>query len=523
MASATRPAVNEEVRLFRWRHPERPVIPVIIDGIFPDNFPRALRFEIATDGSITDRPVTILGPDLREEADGRQLGLAKIVAGLIDVSSDDIYRRAERARRAAARLRNSVIAVLVVLIVASAGSGILSGKLWLIKVELLDVTLAVFTQLVDAGVKSAANAMPLAQTRFFLEGAEGMLTAMTKQGRNEPKIEHRKAIMLTTFSDNYRDLGQTRTAKHRLDEAQQIKNAQTRAARMVGQLRAMLAQDDSPETIAACNSDLARGIEQFWGFWFQRIAFPEHHLTSTSSHKWSNIDEGGYLNTLGGRLTGTEASILRPYPKWLYIEPVLPDLRGKSVLEVGSNNGFFSFRFVEAGAASVTGVDIVEQAVASATWSKGVLGHHNVEFLHTDFLLDLNLQPHDVVFQSEVHNHFLLPFYGLCRMVNLARETLIFDSGVSETPAHTIELASGWERDPARLVYHSFVFSDGLLLDFLNLIGIPPERVIRYRAPGGQHTLYVIDTRGVKDRRRELNYPEYLRRVIELEFVPPRV
>lgn len=295
-----------------------------------------------------------------------------------------------------------------------------------------------------------------------------------------------------------------------------------RAVDMVAQLRAMLALDHSPETIAALQSDLARGIEQFWGFWFQRIAYPGHHLTSTSNHRWSNIDGGGYLNSLGGRLTGDEASILRPWPKWLYIEPILPDLRGKSVLEVGSNNGFFSFRFAEAGAVSVTGVEIVERAAASASWSAGVLGLHNVEFLNTDFLLDLTLQPHDVVFQSEVHNHFLLPFYGLCRLVNLARETLIFDTGANETPTHTLELASGWERDPARLLYHSFQFSDGLLLDFLNLIGIPPERVTRYRAPGGQHTLYMIDTRGIKERRQELNYPEYLRRVIELEFVPPR-
>jgi hypothetical protein len=30
--SASRAAVNEEVRLFRSRHPDRPVIPVIVDG-----------------------------------------------------------------------------------------------------------------------------------------------------------------------------------------------------------------------------------------------------------------------------------------------------------------------------------------------------------------------------------------------------------------------------------------------------------------------------------------------------------
>jgi hypothetical protein len=37
--AAGRPAVNEEVRLFRSRQPDRPVIPVIVDGTYPDNFP----------------------------------------------------------------------------------------------------------------------------------------------------------------------------------------------------------------------------------------------------------------------------------------------------------------------------------------------------------------------------------------------------------------------------------------------------------------------------------------------------
>ena len=54
--AAGRPAVNEEVRLFRSRHPDRPVIPVIIDGTWPENFPPALRFEVDEDGSVTDRP-----------------------------------------------------------------------------------------------------------------------------------------------------------------------------------------------------------------------------------------------------------------------------------------------------------------------------------------------------------------------------------------------------------------------------------------------------------------------------------
>ena len=115
--AATRPAVNEEVRLFRSRHPERPVIPVILDGAYPGNFPPALRFEVTPEGAVTDRPLTILGPDLRETGDGKSLGLAKVVAGLTGLAPDDIYRRAERARRQQNRVR-AVFAALALVLVA---------------------------------------------------------------------------------------------------------------------------------------------------------------------------------------------------------------------------------------------------------------------------------------------------------------------------------------------------------------------------------------------------------------------
>lgn len=117
--AATRHAVNEEVRLFRWRHPDRPVIPVIVDGTYPDSFPPALRFEIASDGNVTEGPVTILGADIREQADGRPLGLAKVVAGLTGLAPDDIFRRAERARRRTNRIRATIAASILAL----AGTG----------------------------------------------------------------------------------------------------------------------------------------------------------------------------------------------------------------------------------------------------------------------------------------------------------------------------------------------------------------------------------------------------------------
>lgn len=134
--SATRPAVNEEVRLFRSRHPNRPVIPVLIDGTIPENFPPALRFEIAADGSVTDRQVTILGPDLRDDADGKSLGLAKIVAGLTGLAADDIYRRAERARRQAQWQRRRNYAAVALLLAASGSAAATYGR-WIVHADSL--------------------------------------------------------------------------------------------------------------------------------------------------------------------------------------------------------------------------------------------------------------------------------------------------------------------------------------------------------------------------------------------------
>jgi len=106
-ASAKSRYVNEEIRLFKSRHPERPVIPLIVGGK-PDDpefecFPPAMKFRVDAKGRVTKKKVELLAADAREEGDGKNLALAKVVAGLLGVSSDEIFRRAERERRAAAR------------------------------------------------------------------------------------------------------------------------------------------------------------------------------------------------------------------------------------------------------------------------------------------------------------------------------------------------------------------------------------------------------------------------------------
>ena len=116
---------NEEVRLFKARHPDRPLIPLIVDGepgdVATECFPPALRFAVAADGAVTDTPGDVLAADLREKGDGFELALAKVVARMIGLAPDDVYRRAERERRRQSRLRMAVAAVIAVLAIAGGG------------------------------------------------------------------------------------------------------------------------------------------------------------------------------------------------------------------------------------------------------------------------------------------------------------------------------------------------------------------------------------------------------------------
>ena len=221
--AASRPAVNEEVRLFRSRHPQRPVIPVIVGGSFPDNFPPALRYALASDGTVTDRPITILGPDLREQGDGKTLGLARVVAGLIGISPDDIFRRAERARRRRNRLWGTLAGVFLLLAVAATGSAVYAWQQLKTNEAFLDATLKRATEIVDEAVAQAEKYnLPRNATLALLARAEGLFDDMAQFGRPTPELRYRKAWMLIQFARNYEMLGDSGKRRDRATEAHRL-------------------------------------------------------------------------------------------------------------------------------------------------------------------------------------------------------------------------------------------------------------------------------------------------------------
>src|SRR5215472_2516453 len=221
--SASRPAVNEEVRLFRSRHPDRSVIPVIIDGSPPDNFPPALRYELGADGTITDHPVTVLGPDLRDSGDGKNLGLAKLIAGLIGIGTDEVFRRGERARKRRNRFWGALAGVFLVLALAASASAVYAWHQLKTNEAFLNATLKRATEIVDEAVKQAEKYnVPRTATLALLDKAESIFDDMAQYGRPTPELRYRKAWMLIQFARNYEILGDTGKQLARANEAHRL-------------------------------------------------------------------------------------------------------------------------------------------------------------------------------------------------------------------------------------------------------------------------------------------------------------
>jgi hypothetical protein len=192
-ASAKSHYVNEEIRLFKSRHQDRPVIPLILAGT-PDDpkdecFSLPLKFKVSPEGEITTEPEVPVAADVREEGDGKNLALAKVVAGLFGVSSDDIFRRAERERRRQARVRLAI----GLGIISFAAAGIFLG--WQQQRTIADVRAIVAKYDIHGPNAGSANAShTLVSMDFYDAGLSEAVTAIAEGAASDGR--YAKALEL---------------------------------------------------------------------------------------------------------------------------------------------------------------------------------------------------------------------------------------------------------------------------------------------------------------------------------------
>ena len=128
-----------------------------------------------------------------------------------------------------------------------------------------------------------------------------------------------------------------------------------------------------------------------------------------------------------------------PASRWRVLDEIIPkDLRGKSVLDIGCNSGFFSLEMKKRGANRVVGVDIMPYLLAQSRFASHWFdlplelyecGAYDVQSLQSKF---------DVVVFVGVLYHLKHPLYALEQIAAICNETMYFQS-VVRGPAGDIE------------------------------------------------------------------------------------
>jgi tetratricopeptide (TPR) repeat protein len=237
--------VTEEIRLFKTRHPQRPIIPVIVAGEPGSDvlecFPSSLAYALTPDGAVTNQPAELVAADVRETGDGRDLALAKTIARLIGVSTDEVMRRAELARRRRLRRWVAGLSIVCMAMAGLAGWAELNRREATVQRRLaeknerqakaerdkaekrLDVALAAASAITNKAISFQDRfGVPKPVLLELLHEAERTLGQLEKQGTDTEELAFRRAKMLRAFATSHASLGNTDKAQKRLEAALEI-------------------------------------------------------------------------------------------------------------------------------------------------------------------------------------------------------------------------------------------------------------------------------------------------------------
>jgi len=128
LASAKSQWVNKEIIDFKKLHGENKVLAMIVDGepnaidkpnyFDPEKeaFPEALKYKVNELGHLTDERIEPLAADARESGDGKERAKIKLIAGLLGVGFDDLWRREKRRQKKRKIIWGSIISLLFIII-----------------------------------------------------------------------------------------------------------------------------------------------------------------------------------------------------------------------------------------------------------------------------------------------------------------------------------------------------------------------------------------------------------------------
>jgi tRNA (mo5U34)-methyltransferase len=163
-----------------------------------------------------------------------------------------------------------------------------------------------------------------------------------------------------------------------------------------------------------------------------------------------NMDLGG-IWTAPGHFLGDY-----PGAKFRRFADRLPDVRGKSVLDIGCNAGFYSIEMKRRGAARVLGIDSDERYLDQARLASDTLGYPQIEFAKVD-VYDVGAvgERFDLVIFMGVLYHLRHPLLALDLIrEHVAGDMLLFQS-MQRGSKHVLELEDDYEFAETSIFFES--------------------------------------------------------------------
>lgn len=218
--------VDAEVRFFKQLGRAHRVIPVILSGE-PDSdddecFPPGIKYDLDEEGEPTGKPAEPIAPDARDEGDGRHRAAAKVVAGLLGLSFDEIAKREEKSQRLRLRMIAAVAGAMACLTVAAGYLAWLANERRIEAEANYSAAKSAASGLFESVAKdlSEAAGVPLSISRKILQRAEAIYAELETRAPDDLEVLGSNARTLSIFANSFRDRVDWETSARVADRAE---------------------------------------------------------------------------------------------------------------------------------------------------------------------------------------------------------------------------------------------------------------------------------------------------------------